>query len=341
MSPRITGAGRRIPRPALCSSALCAVVFSLVTCIGAEPPGYYNSAQNKTGAELRHALHVIIRGHIVVPYSLTDDALKALDEDPANTNNVRLLYAQRSDPKSNFGGLSTNWNREHIWPNSYGLDDQPPAFSDLFNLRPEDLNVNNERGNKYFAVSDTNSASYRFPAHPEALQCSTDVDSWEAPPAVRGDIARSLFYMDVRYEGDVAGEPDLVLSDNTALISTAGTIMSRLTTLLFWHRLDPVDDAERLRNDRIYTNYQQNRNPFIDHPEWVEAVFAPALSATRLGQDLILQWNWDHTNFVLEHSELPGAMWLRVPGSAVNSDGTWSLTQPTTGGTRIFRLKIE
>lgn len=146
-------------------------------------------------------MHVIIRGHTVIPYSSsgfdTSDALKVLDEDPANTNNVRLIYAQRSEAKTNFPAV---WNREHLWPNSYGLDDRHPAYSDLHNLRAEDMSVNSSRNNLYYDLSDTNDASYRFPAHVEALQCSADFDSWEPPASVKGDIARAIFYMDVRYE---------------------------------------------------------------------------------------------------------------------------------------------
>ena len=248
--------------------------------VAAPPAGYYSNAVGKTGQELRAALHAIIRGHRVIPYNSssgvdTRQALRVLDEDPANTNNVLLVYAQRSEPKTNYPAV---WNREHLWPNSYGLDDSGPAFSDLHNLRPEDENVNSARGNKYFERSDTNSISYRFPAHAEAPECSTDDDSWEPPPNARGDIARALFYMDLRYEGDAPGEPDLILTELLREIMSSTNLMGRLTTLLKWHLADPVSDAERLRNDLVFERYQQNRNPFVDHPEWVLSVFAPRLT---------------------------------------------------------------
>jgi endonuclease I len=271
----------------LIASAL-ALLLSAFPGMSDLPAGYYASAENKTGPELRRALHLIIRGHNIVPYGSsgpdTSDALKGLDEDPVNTNNVRLLYAQRSVAKSLFAASGGGgWNREHVWPNSYGLDDRAPAHSDLHNLRAEDETVNSERANKLFDVSDTNLASYRFPAHSEALLCSTDVDSWEPPLNVRGDIARGLFYMDVRYEPGVTEEQDLVLTDNLGLINGTSTFMGRLTTLLKWHAVDPVDVAERLRNDLIFTRYQQNRNPFVDRPEWVHAVFAPVLTVATQG----------------------------------------------------------
>ena len=119
----------------------------------AAPPGYYDQAQGKAGQELREALHAIVRNHRVIPYSSssridTSDALKVLDRDLANTNYVVEIYSGSNAPVASFG-LTTGWNREHQWPNSYGLDDVEPAFSELHNLRACDANVNSSRGNKY------------------------------------------------------------------------------------------------------------------------------------------------------------------------------------------------
>ena len=113
--------------------------------LAAPQAGYYASAEGKSGAQLRSALRVILTNAAVIPYSSsgldTSDALKVLDEDPANTNNVILVYARRSEPKSTFG-LTTGWNREHLWANSYGIDSREPAYCDLHNLRAADATVN-------------------------------------------------------------------------------------------------------------------------------------------------------------------------------------------------------
>src|SRR6266496_1041937 len=131
------------------------------------PPGYYVTAEGQSGQALRSALHQIILDHHVIHYSggATDvtAALKVLDQDPNNTNNVILIYSGRSDPAAKFNA-SDGWNREHLWCNSYGLDSSEPAYSDLFNLRPEDVNVNSARGNKYYDTSNTNDANYAYPA---------------------------------------------------------------------------------------------------------------------------------------------------------------------------------
>ena len=266
-------------------SAALLLFFALGLLHAAPPPGHYDSAQGKSGQALRLALHDIIRDHRVIPYSggATDvtAALKVLDQDSDNTNNVILIYSGRSDPKTKFNAAD-GWNREHLWCNSYGLDSVEPAFSDLFNLRPEDVNVNSARGNKFFDTSDASDRNYSDPANPEALLATTDTDSWEPPESIKGAIARSMFYMDVRYEGGRANEQDLKLSDATSAITSSTNLMGRLQTLLEWHQTHPVDETERLRNDLIFQNYQGNRNPFIDHPEWVVLLFnsdAPVITS--------------------------------------------------------------
>jgi endonuclease I len=201
------------------------------------PPGYYDTAEAKTGADLRQALHDIVRNHRVIPYASssfdTSDALRYLDRDPVNTNDIIGIYSEQSEPGSSFG-LTSGWNREHLWCDSYGLDGRQPAYSDLHNLRAEDMTVNSARGNKYFDESNPTSPGYKAPATPESPEASTDSDSWEPPPGKKGDIARAMLYMAIRYTADVAGEPALILTDRTNLISSTASYMGRLSTLLLW-----------------------------------------------------------------------------------------------------------
>jgi len=97
--------------------------------------------------------------------------------------------------------------------------------------------------------------------------CTSDTDSWEPPASIKGDLARSMFYMAIRYTGDKTNEPVLYLTDNTALIKSTNSYMGRLSALLAWHKADPVSVEEVARQEKIYTLYQHNRNPLIDHPE--------------------------------------------------------------------------
>jgi hypothetical protein len=87
----------------------------------------------------------------------------------------------------------------------------------------------------------------------------------------RGDVARALLYMDLRYDGSDSGTPDLELLDRTTSIDEQH--FGHLCTVLVWHEEDHVDDAERRRNDVIFA-WQGNRNPFVDHPEWVQSIWA-------------------------------------------------------------------
>jgi hypothetical protein len=89
---------------------------------------------------------------------------------------------------------------------------------------------------------------------------------------VKGDIARAIFYMEVRYEGD-AGEVDLEISEAYTSPSSSTGYLGILSTLMDWHEADAVDAAEQARNNTIYSSYQNNRNPFIDHPEYVNYIW--------------------------------------------------------------------
>jgi hypothetical protein len=100
---------------------------------------------------------------------------------------------------------------------------------------------------------------------------------WEPSDQVKGDIARMLFYMAVRYEG-TSGETDLEINDAYTSTSSGNGFLGVLSTLMQWHSNDPVDDAERTRNNLIYNNYQSNRNPFIDHPEYVNLIWGTQLA---------------------------------------------------------------
>ncbi|MGE6832301.1 endonuclease [Priestia megaterium] len=225
---------------------------------------YYRTAAKKTGNSLKTELHNIIDHHTELSYSAVWEALKKTDEDPANANNVILLYTGRSQAKSTNGGGVDDWNREHVWAKSHGdFGTAMGPGTDLHHLRPTDVSVNSTRGNLDFDNGGTE--------HSEALGNYFDSDSWEPRDEVKGDVARMLFYMAVRYEGDVSDEPDLELN-NTVNNGTA-PYHGKLSVLLQWNTQDPVDDRERRRNDIIYSDYQHNRNPFIDHPEWVNEIW--------------------------------------------------------------------
>jgi len=228
---------------------------------------YYAAAIGQSGAALKASLNQIIKGHTRFSYSQVWDGLGYADEDPANSNNVILLYTGRSEPKTNRAGMSNSqdaWNREHVWAKSHGFPDSSQyAYTDLHHLRPADVSVNSSRGNKDFDVGGSEIS--------EAPGNHTDADSFEPMDEVKGDVARMIFYMDVRYEGnDNSGTPDLSIANGTT--NTGAALLGDLCTLLSWHLQDPVSDWERRRNNRIF-EWQKNRNPFIDNSGWASELY--------------------------------------------------------------------
>lgn len=250
---------------------------------------------------LRATLHDLIDNHIRFPYtaSLTDtwDMLESADEDPLDSGNILSIYKNATYAKQ--GGGNSFYNREHTWPSSFGFPDNSSdstPYTDAHHLMLADSVYNSTRSNRAYgdcpsgcSEATTNvhngqgGGSGTYPGNSNWYQGSGGTGSFEVWHHRRGDVARAQLYMDVRYEGDVHevfafAEPDLVLTDNTALITTFSSnttgiaYMGRLSTLLQWHLDDPVDAEEMARNEIIY-RLQGNRNPFIDNPDWVACIF--------------------------------------------------------------------
>lgn len=224
---------------------------------------YYRSAIGLAGPALKSELHSIISTNSKLSYDQVWEALKVTDQDPANANNVILLYSGRSQSKATNGGDANDWNREHVWAKSHGdFGTATGPGTDVHHLRPTDVTVNSVRGNKDF---DNGGSPVS-----EAPDSYTDGDSFEPRDAVKGDVARMIFYMAVRYEGD-DGFADLEMNDSVG--NGSAPYMGRLSVLLSWHAADPPDAFEKRRNQVIYDRFQHNRNPFVDHPEWAPAIW--------------------------------------------------------------------
>ncbi len=246
------------------------IIFISVTLFAQIPEGYYDDAEGLTGEDLKAALHEIIDDHVEFPYTSgstdTWDILKETDRDPENPDNVILLYTGWSVDAEQEYNNGSGWSREHVWAKSHGdFGTSPGAGTDVHHLRPADISVNSARGNKDF---DNGGSEYLDSGVPTG--CYSDSDSWEPRDEVKGDVARMIFYMAVRYEGD-SGELDLELAD---YVNTApNPLHGKFSTLMEWHAIDPVSVFEENRNDIIYEDYQGNRNPFIDHPEYAQAIW--------------------------------------------------------------------
>lgn len=239
------------------------------------PDGYYDSALDLSGDALKAALNQIISTGITkLPYSSSSfdvwDALDITDEDPNNSNNVILLYTGRSQAKGQKSGQGSlgqdNWNREHTYPKSNGGFDNSNAYAytDIHHLRPADESVNGRRGNLEF---DNGGSEVT-----EAPGNYVDSDSFEPRDAVKGDVARMMFYMATRYEGKDNSDPANPDLELVPAVTNNGTALGNVCVLLEWNSQDPVDNFEFERNAKIQ-KIQGNRNPFVDNPHWAESIF--------------------------------------------------------------------
>ncbi len=242
--------------------------FGVVT--STVPAGYYDSLEGLSGDGLRQGIQEIIANPAVVrkhTYGDVTDILNQADQNPENSNEVWLMYVEQGRAKYKFQSTASStgsWNREHIYPQSrggfsggtsssaYGMDvwlptsanDLSAGHSDAHHIRAEDGPENSSRSNRDFG------SDYNGPAGSQG--------SWH------GDVARSLFYMAIRYNqlSVVPGNPP----------DTTMYQLGDLTYLLEWNHSDPADDFEMNRNNVVYT-WQYNRNPFIDYPDLADYIW--------------------------------------------------------------------
>ena len=258
--------------------------------------GYYATASTTSATALRNSVHLIIDDHTRIPYtaSTTDtwDVLARADQDPASSTRILDIYKNVSYAKATGG--NNFYNREHTWPNSLGFPNDGSGnypYTDLHMLMASDISYNSTRGNKPY--DNCNSGCTEYPTQATNGQGGgsgvypgnsnwSNASVFQVWHKFKGNVARAMFYMDLRYEGGTHGgsgaaEPDLRLTNDLGLVVGTGSnaavaYMGKLSTLLQWHLDDPVDANEQLRNDIVYS-YQGNRNPFIDNPQWVACVY--------------------------------------------------------------------
>lgn len=234
----------------------------LAVFMNAQKTGYYNGTDGKVGDELKESLHNVIKGHTPYSYFSSKYIFQLSDADPADATKVIQVYTGFSHDNSDYGSSGLTLNREHVWAKSHGdFTDWLPMYSDVHNLKPSASTVNQSKSNLDFDNGGVQ--------HAIATECYYSDSTWEARDEVKGDIARIIFYMSTRYEGD-PGEIDLEVADNNHTYPNAQH--GKLSTLIEWNELDPPDDFERNRNN-VIESFQHNRNPFIDNPEWINMIW--------------------------------------------------------------------
>lgn len=261
------------------------------------PEDYYSTALGLQGKQLKSQLHKIIDDHRVIKYTQSGnndwydhenmdvwealvfaDSACALDQ--PFCGEVQLLYLNetRHISQANRGsGANDSWDREHVWPKSRGFKNQSQdGYSDLHHIRPADRNINGKHSN--YGYDEGGEPVMDKLVGGDTVLSGAYLDklgkSFEPTNRAKGQVARMLFYMAVRYEiGDNGGSelmPDLILRDHNDKVKEPW--IGDLCTLLNWHERYPVTPFEQRRNDRVF-EIQKNRNPFIDHPGWAGSIW--------------------------------------------------------------------
>lgn len=261
----------------LVAALLCSTAFAQI------PAGYYTPAQGLAGLPLRTALHNIIKGHTQISYpglwgkfSTTDkitissspkvwDIYSYNALTPAST---AYYYTFSTDQCGSYTVEGDCYNREHSWPQSWFSQLAGPV-SDMFHIYPTDGKVNGIRSNYPYGFVSTATTTT---TNGSKLGTGTTNAGYggvvfEPIDEYKGDLARGYFYMTTRYYTEDAGWSS---SGATTLCEINAW---ELSVLMTWHHQDPVSTKEIDRNNAIY-GIQNNRNPFIDHPEYADSIWA-------------------------------------------------------------------
>jgi endonuclease I len=254
------------------------ILKCMVTIIApAQPPeGYYDSAAGLSGKALQQALHDIIDDHTAVSYSDLWTCFQSTDKKADGTvwdmysdipeGIPAYIFVFITDQCGDYSAEGNCYNREHSFPKSW-FNDAAPMYTDLFHIYPTDGWVNNKRGK--LPYGETNNPAWTSTngsmVGPSSIKGYTGA-VFEPIDEYKGDFARTFFYMATRYYGEDSTWPG---SDMTI---GAQPRQWALAMLLAWHRADAVSTKETDRNNEVY-KYQNNRNPFIDDPQFAEKIW--------------------------------------------------------------------
>lgn len=257
---------------------------------GGDLGSYYASATGLTGYNLKTALHDIIKTHTAQGYSAIWGFYNVYELDNYYENDGSILdiysekpsasdsyvYAASSNQCGSYSKEGDCYNREHSFPRSWFGGAVEPMNSDIHHIFATDGFVNAKRSS--YPYGDVGSASFTSTNGSKLGNAAAGIGYsgvvFEPIDEFKGDVARAYFYMATRYQNQLTNWQNNSTEANAALNgSTTQVFESWLLQLLKqWHQQDPVSQKERDRNDAAY-QYQGNRNPFIDHPQFVSAIW--------------------------------------------------------------------
>jgi endonuclease I len=254
-------------------------VFSLFCSfsIAQIPDGYYNGTQGLYGEELQEALHHIIKDHAPRTYGQLWQDFELTDK--KSNGKVWDMYSDVPDGQppyeyifftdqcGNYSQEGDCYNREHTWPTSWYGGNTMPMYSDLFLVVPTDGFVNMRRANyPYGEVSNPSWVAANGGKLGPNTSSGYSGIVFEPIDAYKGDFARGMFYMSVRYFGQGNNWPGSDMTTGSELLPWALALMRQ------WHEQDPVSEKEISRNNAVF-QLQGNRNPFIDHPDFADRIW--------------------------------------------------------------------
>lgn len=240
------------------------------------PDAYYDTAEGLDGTELREALRDIIDDHTIKTYAYLWTAFQSTDattdgdvwdmysDIPGGTPDYTYTFI--TDQCGNYNSEADCYNREHSFPKSWFGGEISPMYTDLFHIVASDGYVNGQRGN--YPYGEVGTATWTSTNGSKKGNCSYPGYTgivFEPIDEYKGDFARNYFYMLTRYMDDISGWSSPMLSGGDF------SDWARLL-LMEWSENDTVSQKEIDRNNAIY-GIQVNRNPFIDHPEYVQSIW--------------------------------------------------------------------
>lgn len=263
------------------------------------PAGYYDGTTGLSGYALKSKLHDIISAKNInwhysdlTNYYNQTDLDKYYDYGPSNTTILLDIYSEIPTGPDTYEYTTANiigsasaegqgWNREHMMPQSTFYSNYP-MYSDLFYVVPTDARINQLRSNYPYGIAGS-TTFYTFTNTSRIGNCAIPGITYtgrvyEPINEFKGDVARSLLYFAVRYEGKLGtfnfNNNANPASDTNPLDGTEERSFdpAYIAMLLQWNQQDPVSQREIDRNNSVYA-LQKNRNPFIDNPAWVNAIW--------------------------------------------------------------------
>ncbi|WP_350586426.1 endonuclease [Pseudoalteromonas sp. RB2-MNA-CIBAN-0110] len=254
------------------------------------PTGYYVTAQGLSGYSLKTELYNIIKDHNAQGYSAIWNFYDSSARDTyfENDNSILDMYSEKpngsdsynyaavSDQCGNYSGEGGCYNREHSFPKSWFGGTIEPMNSDVHHIYATDGYVNSKRSNFPFgevaSASFTSTNGSKLGSAASSLNYSGTV--FEPIDEFKGDFARAYFYMATRYENVIGTWQTKTTSSNAVLNGSSNQVFESwvVAMLLNWHNSDPVSQMELDRNQAAF-EFQGNRNPYIDHPEFVEMIW--------------------------------------------------------------------